>query len=290
MTPFPRVPKFLLAVVACALTASWTQSSAIATIGGGYPWTRTTRVYEPLSQRIRPPAGYARVPLRRGSFGYWLRHLPVRQPGTPVRSYSGALILAADHRNLAAVIDLDLVKGNLQQCADTIIRLRAEYLWATGRRDQIAFRFSSGYLSRWREWARGLRPHVKGRRVTSVRSGRHDLSRVNFMHYLRNLFIYAGTYSLSVEGRKVARPSDLRVGDFWVRPGGPGHAVIVLDLARDAHGRTVALIGQSFMPAQDLHVMRPRRSSAWFAINSSGYGVLTPFWWPFPWSSLRRFH
>ena len=47
-------------------------------------------------------------------------------------SHHGAVLVFDDATG--AVIDLDLVKGDLQQCADTILRLRAEYLWAAGRR------------------------------------------------------------------------------------------------------------------------------------------------------------
>jgi hypothetical protein len=71
-------------------------------------------------------------------------------------------------------------------------------------------------------------------------------------------------------------------------PGSPGHAVLVLDLARAADGRRVALLGQGFMPAQSFHVLRPSREGTWFAIDPGTSGIKTPFWPTFPWSSLRR--
>lgn len=37
----------------------------------------------------------------------------------------------------------------------------------------------------------------------------------------------------------------------------PGHAVIVVDMAEDQNnGRKVFLLAQSFMPAQDIHVLK----------------------------------
>jgi hypothetical protein len=71
-----------------------------------------------------------------------------------------------------------------------------------------------------------------------------------------------------------------------VLPGGPGHAILILDVAEAPDGRRVALLGQGFMPAQDFHVLRAG-ASAWFSLD--GEDVDTPFWpAPFPWSSLRR--
>jgi hypothetical protein len=64
--------------------------------------------------------------------------------------------------------------------------------------------------------------------------------------------------------------------------------VLVLDVAANPEGRRVALLGQGFMPAQDFHVLSPGGDDApWFPLD--GDTVATPFWKPFPWSSLRRF-
>ncbi len=42
-----------------------------------------------------------------------------------------------------------------------------------------------------------------------------------------------------------------------MQPGAPGHAVLVLDLATDAQGHRVVLLGQGFMPAQSFSVLHP---------------------------------
>ena len=70
-------------------------------------------------------------------------------------------------------------------------------------------------------------------------------------------------------------------------PGGPGHAVVVLDVAADGRGGRVALLGQGFMPAQEAHVLAPAAGEVWFDLDVDA--VDTPFWpEPFPWSALRR--
>ena len=82
--------------------------------------------------------------------------------------------------------------------------------------------------------------------------------------------------------------ADLRPGDFFVMPGSPGHAVLVLDLARSPDGRRRAVLGQGFMPAQSFHVLRGASGSAWFAVDEAQATVAMPFWEPFPWATLRR--
>jgi hypothetical protein len=49
------------------------------------------------------------------------------------------------------------------------------------------------------------------------------------------------------------------------------------------------LLGQSYMPAQSYHVLRPSAGEVWFAIDPAAEGVQTPFWpAPFPWAAIRR--
>jgi hypothetical protein len=253
-----------------------------------YPWLDAGARVRPLAEAFPPPPGYRRVPVAEGEFGAWLRGLPLRPPGTPVRSHRGALILPGNDRRLAAVVELDVGERDLQQCADTIIRLHAEWLWASGRRDEIAYRFVSGELATWTRYAAGYRARFDGpgrRTVTWTRRAAADGSRATFQAYLRLVFGWASTLSLDRYARRVPR-AELRPGDFFVIGGSPGHAVIVLDVAEDRAGRRVALIGQGFMPAQDLHLLRAPDGGPWFRLD--GDAVATPFWRPFSWSALRR--
>jgi len=108
-----------------------------------------------------------------------------------------------------------------------------------------------------------------------------------FRAYLAALFTYANTGSLASESERIA-PGALQAGDFFVTPGSPGHAVLVLDVARSPDGRVAVLVGQGFMPAQSFHLLRAARdTSPWYVLDAN-IPVATPFWKPFPWSSLRR--
>jgi hypothetical protein len=251
-----------------------------------YPWLSAERPIRPLAEALPPPPGYTRVAVEEGSFGAWLRGLPLRPVGTPVRNFRGGESLSGDDASLAAVTELDVGSANLQQCADSIIRLHAEWLWSRGQKERIAYRFSSGHLASWSRYATGERAHVAGSKVTWVKSGPVDGSRATFREYLDLVFTYAGTLSLATEKQRPRR-EDVRPGDFFVLGGSPGHAVLVLDVARDPEGKRVALLGQGFIPAQDFHVLSPGEDGPWFSLDAEE--VATPFWKPFPWSSLRRF-
>ncbi|QRO00819.1 DUF4846 domain-containing protein [Archangium violaceum] len=251
-----------------------------------YPWLSAERPIRSLGEAIPPPSGYSRVAVEEGSFGAWLRGLPLRPEGTPVRDFRGQELRAGDDAFVAAVAELDVGSANLQQCADSIIRLHAEWQWSRGQKERIAYRFTSGHLAAWPRYSAGERTRVSGSKVTWVKSGAVDGSRASFRAYLDLVFTYAGTLSLATEKQRPGR-EDVRPGDFFVLGGSPGHAVLVLDVARNAAGERVALLGQGFIPAQDFHVLSPGQKGPWFSLEADT--VATPFWQPFPWSSLRRF-
>lgn len=252
-----------------------------------WPWLPADAQRERLPARFPPPAGFARESLRDGSFGAWLRELPLLPAGSPVLLFDGRPKARQDVH--AAVVDLDVGRRDLQQCADAVMRLRAEHLFAAGRPAEIAFDATSGDRLPFARWARGERPMIEagGRRLRWVPGGRADSSHAALRRYLDVVFGYAGSYSLARELRPVAT-SDLQPGDVFIQGGFPGHAVIVLDSARAADGRRLFLLAQSYMPAQQVHVLsRPDGRGAWYALEPEA-SLATPEW-TFPPASLRRF-
>jgi hypothetical protein len=256
-----------------------------------YRWHRRRSGYESLACRIPAPRGFVRDKLPASSYAHWLRHLPLLSKERPVRSYKGGLILEASSPYLSAVVDLDLSKRDRQQCADTIMRLRGEYHFYRGRPERTRFRWAGGRRFGYDQWARGIRP-VKasgsGRRWTFEIKARPGRGYRSFRRYLEFMFSWTGT--LHMVGEKRVKPDALRAGDFFIQGGSPGHAVVILDLARSADGKKVkALMGQGFIPAQDLHVLRAPDGSSWFTLDPNSTQVKTPLWRPFSWSDLRRF-
>jgi hypothetical protein len=189
------------------------------------------------------------------------------------------------------VIGIDVGQRDLQQCADAVMRLAAEFLYQAGRRDDIAFNFTSGDRAAWSRWLRGWRPVVSGNQVHWKKSAQIDSSYRNFRKYLNTVFSYAGSYSLSRELIRVPDADSLRLGDVFIQGGFPGHAVMVVDAAiHEQNGEKVFLLAQSYMPAQDIHILKnpgDARLSPWYKIHTEN-PLVTPEW-TFGWNDLMRF-
>ncbi len=143
-----------------------------------------------------------------------------------------------------AVVDMEIGNRDLQQCADAVIRLRAEYLWKHKRYADIKFNFTSGFTAEYKKWAEGNRIKVNDNQVQWYASGKGvDYSYKTFRNYLDMVFMYAGTASLSRELPAVLYTS-LQPGDVFIKGGSPGHAVIVMDVAIHPNtGKKVFLLG-----------------------------------------------
>lgn len=212
-----------------------------------------------LEQRFAPPKGYRRISAPADSWAQWLRGLPMKPKASPVKLYTGARKWRQDAH--AGVVDIDVGKRDLQQCADAIMRLRAEWLYATRPGKRIAFN------------------DTKGRAMTYAPQ-RKQRSYKKFRKYLVRVFAYAGTYSLERElARKPVR--DIAIGDVWIKGGFPGHAVLVVDIAvHPETGDKKFMLLQSYMPAQDMHILiNPDRSThdPWYDVVPD-QPLKTPEW------------
>ena len=229
-----------------------------------YPWLDSPPSGDDLEKRFPAPPGSTRATVNPGSFGEWLRHLPLLPPGTPVLLFDKSPKSRQDVH--AAVVDLDVGTRDLQQCADAVMRLRAEFLLASGRVRSIAFHPDPG----------------KPRALTYNGDPR---DRARFNQFLTRVFSEAGSASLQAELHPV-RGRAPRAGDVLIQGGYPGHAVLVLDAANGANGRRLLLLGQSYMPAQQFHVVKNPADPAlspWYdaaALGQAG-GLATPEWRPF---------
>jgi len=245
----------------------------------GYPWMSEYDISQSICHRIEPPAGFSRPEAAPGSFAEWLRFLPLKEGRPPVTLYNGAT--KPGRVSHVAVIDIDAGKSNLQQCADAVIRLRAEYLFSVGRYRDIVFNFTSGDAAEYLKWAEGYRPVVRGNSVKWEKSARADRSYAAFRGgYLDTLFMYAGTASLEKE-LEDGRPGELEAGDVFIQGGFPGHAAIVVDTAENrSTGGKVFLLAQGFMPAQDVHILKNPANinvSPWYSADI-GETLQTPDW------------
>jgi len=241
-----------------------------------------------IAERFPPPVGFKRTVFPEGSFQAWLQALPLKDGCPRIMLYSGSELLYMDWH--CAVVDMDIGDQDLQQCADTIIRLRAEYLWKMKRYEELHFNFTSGDRSDWLKWRDGLRPYVHSNHVKFLKTAKYDESHSNFRRWLDNVFNYAGTISISRDYPKLKDKSKIRPGDFFVEAGNFGHAVIIVDVAvNETTGEKVMLLAQGFMPAQEMHILKNPGShslSPWYLVRFGP--VLETPQWDFNTKHLRR--
>jgi hypothetical protein len=253
-----------------------------------YNWLDEYNKSDAIANHIPTPDGYERIKTATGTFEDWLRYLPLKKGKPPVRLYDGSK--KSNQSAHYAVLDIDVGNKDLQQCADAVIRLRAEYLYSKGDYTKIHFNFTNGDKSEFAKWADGYRPVVNGNKVKWIKSGIPDFSYQNFRKYLDSVFMYAGSYSLSKELKRVQSLGDMNIGDVFIEGGFPGHAVIVVDMAVNQTGKTVFLLAQSYMPAQEIHILNNPKDSElnpWYDLNF-GEILYTPEW-SFGKDTLRRF-
>ncbi|MBQ7812059.1 MAG: DUF4846 domain-containing protein [Bacteroidales bacterium] len=199
---------------------------------------------------VPPPVGFERQ--NTDGYGMYLRNLPLKPVGSMVKHYDGSVKGYQD--GAYAVIDMEIGTRDLQQCADAVMRLRAEYLWHNKQYDQIHFNFTSGHRIEYMKWAQGYRTKVSGNNVSWYKGAEEDYSYATFRKYMDEIFMYAGTASLSKE----LTPTDvknLKIGDVFIIGGHPGHVMIIVDMAHDNLGNKAIMVAQSYMPAQDIHIV-----------------------------------
>jgi hypothetical protein len=239
-----------------------------------------------VEERFRPPEGFERSGEEADSFGEYLRKLPLKPHGSKVKFYDGRTKAGGSY---LAVLDIDTGSRDLQQCADSVIRLRAEYLYGKKLYEKIHFNFTSGFRADYGRWMEGYRIAVRGNDAVWVKKAEYSDDYASFRKYLDIVYAYAGTLSLSKELKSVPA-EELRAGDVFIQGGSPGHAVIVLDTVENGRGGRLFMLAQGYMPAQDIHILENPGSddpSPWYDCNF-GDALETPDW-TFERGQLMRF-
>jgi hypothetical protein len=240
-----------------------------------------------IDERFNTPESFNRLPVGEGSFGVYLRSLPLKPDGSKVKYYNGKIKPRDVHE---AVIDIDVGDRDLQQCADAVMRLRAEYLYSKGLYDKIHFNFTNGFNADYSKWIQGNRIVVEGNKSWWVKKTGYSNEYKSFRQYMDMVFAYAGTVSLSKEMKNVPL-EDIKIGDVFLKGDLPGHCVIIVDMAEDkTSGEKLFMVAQSYMPAQDIHILKnleDSRLSPWYTVRF-GEKLSTPEW-EFTKDQLYRF-
>jgi hypothetical protein len=176
---------------------------------------------------------------------------------------------------------MSIGQHDLQQCADAVIRLRAEYLFAKKDFKAIRFNFTSGFNCDFIHYADGYRYQQIG---TWKKQAAKDYSYANFLRYLDLVYSYAGTLSLEKELKKVDNPTQIQAGDVFIKGGSPGHCFIIMNVSINHAGQRKFMLAQSFIPAQNIQLLQ--YSSPWFSLNKPVY---LPYGEIVSANNLRRF-
>ena len=78
-------------------------------------------------------------------------------------------------------------------------------------------------------------------------------------------FFQPSLSSFNEPDEKMLSPGDVLISGWF-----PGHAVIVMDVAINNAGNKIFLLAQSYMPAQDIHVLNnpsDKKLSPWYEVN-----------------------
>ncbi len=242
-----------------------------------------------ISTRFKVPYGFKRVLADSGSFAFYLRNLPLKPAGSLVTFYNAKY--KPNNNVYDAVVDLPIGKRDLHQCADAVMRLRADYLYQSKKYDSIQFNFTNGFKADYANWRKGKRIVVKGNQVSWKQSEQASNTPKDFWKYLEMVFSYAGTASLEKEMKSISL-AEIRIGDVFIKGGFPGHAVIVVDMGIDKDtNRKIFLLAQSYMPAQEIQILKNPNNkdlSPWYGASEISNELRTPEW-TFKKSALRRF-
>jgi Domain of unknown function (4846) len=211
-------------------------------------------VYKKIGD-IPVPEGFERVKADSGSFAGWLRTVPLKKDKT-VYLYNGSL--KRNQNAQFAVVDIPVGNKDLQQCADAVMRFRADYLYFEKRFSEIAFMDDN---HKWYRWSQAS-------------------DRPAFDLYLQNVYAWCGSASLEMQLKQVNDFNNIRAGDVLVMGGYPGHAMIAVDIAQNDKGKKIFMLAQSYQPAQDIHIVvnpMDEKLSPWYEVNDNEE-IITPEW------------
>ena len=194
-------------------------------------------------EAIPLPEGFKRTACDSNSFTAWLRKTTLKKNKT-VYLFNGDK--KQNQQAQFAVLDISTGNKNLQQCADAVMRLRAEYLFANKQFSEISFTDNEHKAYQFSQ------PYTE-----------------EHLHsYLLTVFGMCGSASLSKQLHS-KNINDIQPGDVFIHGGFPGHAEMVMDVAVNNSGKKVFLLAQSYMPAQDIHVLvnpADKNLSPWYEI------------------------
>jgi hypothetical protein len=213
---------------------------------------------------------------------YFLQHLPVLD--SPIVDYKGRLVANQDKH--VGILDYDVGKTDLQQCADALMRLRAEYLFDNYRYDEIGFHFTGGQYYTWNDYCKGIRVVPYGNDIKFIHTSDCNRTHETLRKYLDIVYTYASTISLAKE---LKNGGGFEIGTVIIYPGSPGHCFIIVDEAKNNSGERVYKLVEGYTPAQSIYVLRNpggEGNSPWYKLDK---GIIKTASYTFTEYQLKKF-
>jgi len=157
----------------------------------------------------------------------------------------------------------DIGKRNLHQCADAVIYNNARYFFDTKQYKKISYTFSHNT------------------RVYSYVKEFNVFNEKTFKKYITMVWGYCGTWSLQEYDTIEVDIKEMQVGDMFLIGGFPGHTMSIVDIIENSEGNKKFMLAQSFMPAQEQHIL--------LNINDVWFDSVNEIPWNFTAKDLRRF-
>jgi len=234
-----------------------------------------------ISETIRGislPLGFNYVEDDDSLYSNWLLDLKLKKSKT-VYLYNGKL--KSNQEAQYGVLNIDIGKKDLIQCADAAMKLRADYLFEKHRYNELKFLTTSGEKVSFEDWLNGRRWKEKGAKLVSYNINKETSNiQQEYNSFMELVFSYCGTFSLSKQLKTVNDSRTIQPGDVFIQGGFPGHAVTVMAVAKNEENEKIFLLSQGYMPAQDIHILKNYANtdlSPWYNVSDL-YPLHTPQW------------
>ena len=231
---------------------------------------------------------FYRKPVSGGSFESFLLNLPVKPVGYMTHFYDGE---EKSFDVQIGVLDVSVGEGDFMKSAGVLVKLRAEYLFASKLYGRIHFNLVNGFVCSYSRWAAGFR--LNDSYNSWVLAGEQDYGQQTFEEYLNSTYKYVTTSSIAKEMTKVEL-KDVKGGDVLIQSSHPGHAVIILDaLFNEVDGVVKLMLAQGFSPTQEIEILKNYEDgeSPWFSVplDATDDTMIRTPQWTFYVKDLKRF-
>jgi uncharacterized protein DUF4846 len=238
--------------------------------------------------RFEPPKDFKRIWYKNNGFADWIRNLPLKESKSEVLDYHGKIFKSKDDTTIAAVVNWDIKGKRLEQCMDILIRFHAEYLWENNKQEKLVLPLPGRKSLKWKDWQEGFRPKFKGINFDLIKSDKYNSSKNNFNKFLNLVFAESHTQQFYYAFPQIER-EEVQVGDIIIKKGIKGHAVIIVDLAKNSEGDLIALVGQGDTPACEFYLLNFKKDNQWIPLDFSKEIIPLPIKKKMTWDGLRRF-